>query len=67
MNPNNKGPNDNKYYYHAINCKSRKDAHDRALRDSNGAPPIFHGNHYHASKYRGDELFKFGNSHYTWK
>ena len=67
-NPNNRGPNgpENQYYYHEVKGKSRKDAFNRAQNDSYGNTPIDHGNHFHASRMRNGEIFKFGNTHYTW-
>ena len=68
-NPNNRGPNGDPqfpFYYHEVRGRSRKDAYNRALNDSYGNQPINHGNHFHASRMRGGQLFKFGNTHYTW-
>ena len=67
-NPNNRGPNgpEHPFYYHEVRGKSRKDAFNRALNDGYGNTPIDHGDHFHASRMRGGELFKFGNTHYRW-
>ena len=68
-NPNNRGPNGDPqfpYYYNEVKGKSRKDTFNRALNNSYGNQPINHGNHFHASRMRGGQLFKFGNTHYTW-
>ena len=54
------------YYYHEVHAKSRKDAYDRALKDGFGNKPIDHGDHFHQSRKRDGEVYKYGNTHYTW-
>ena len=54
------------YYYHEILGKSKKDAWNKALNDGFGNKPIDHGDHFHQSRKRNGEAYKYGNTHYTW-
>ena len=68
-NPNNKDPEGKKinpYYYHEVHAKSKKDAYEKALKDSFGNKPIDHGDHFHQSRKREGNTYKYGNTHYTW-
>ena len=68
-NPNNidkEGKSVNPYYYHEVHAKSRKDAWNKALNDGFGNKPIDHGDHFHQSRKRDGEAYKYGNTHYTW-
>ena len=68
-NPNNKDPEGKSvdpYYYHEVHGKTKKDAWNKALNDGFGNKPIDHGDHFHQSRMRDGEAYKYGNTHYTW-
>lgn len=68
-NPHNidtEGKSENPYYYHEVHANSRKDAWNKALNDGFGNKPIDHGDHFHQSRKRDGEAYKYGNTHYTW-
>ena len=69
-NPNNRGPNgeepQNNFYYHTVNCRSKKEAREKALKAGYGNAPYEDKHHFHPIKILNGKIFKFGNAHYCW-
>ena len=63
---------ENKPKIHNVDCKSRKDAKDKAQEYGGGLPPEGphhdgYGSHFHAMRMRDDKLEKIKNVHFKYK